>query len=264
MPSLEQIFQVYVDLADWHERNGPAYVRDRFLILAAEAALNAGRENEAERLRVRLLGLNPHHLLRPFGSFAEALRSPDVDSYVNDLKHTYPPEVADELLEQIRGRDAPPAEPRPTLPLPPTLPAMELGPRDPPSPRETPGPVVVYWDDPDARSAPIPKPAKRPVTAPQPPVRPTALPQTVVRPIPVPVPTKPTRPAATPRPFRPVLAEEPARSMPPLPTPVPEDDDAFQATWVPSSLFGLMLMVCVALAAYTLVRPLLAPEWLPW
>src|ERR1700735_3957604 len=91
--------QLYEELAVWYDRQGQAKLRDWFLVLAADAALGSGQAEHAERLRQRLLHVNPHHLLRPFGSFAEALRSPDVESYVADLRRNYPVETAEQLLQ---------------------------------------------------------------------------------------------------------------------------------------------------------------------
>src|SRR5262245_61857021 len=100
MASADQTLRLYEDLAHWYERQGQAKQRDWFLVLAADAALSAGRMDEAERLRGRLLQANPHHLLRPFDSFAEALKSPDVRGYVTDLRRLYPPETAQQLLQE--------------------------------------------------------------------------------------------------------------------------------------------------------------------
>src|SRR5215475_10577607 len=95
--------QVYKELADWYERQGQAAMRDRFLILAAESAFSAGNREEAERLRQRLLQGNPHHMLKPFSSFAQALQSTNVQIYVHDLQVNYPPETAQNLLQNLRG-----------------------------------------------------------------------------------------------------------------------------------------------------------------
>jgi hypothetical protein len=78
-------------------------MRDRFLVLAADAALAAGQDQEAERLRGHLLEKNPHHLLRPFASLREALGSADVESYLRELRSNYPPGVARRFLESARA-----------------------------------------------------------------------------------------------------------------------------------------------------------------
>src|SRR5437660_11584317 len=121
---------VYERLAEWYDREGQPKLRDWFLVLAADAAHSAGQPAEAERLRGRLLQRNPHHLLKPFASFAEALRSPDVQGYVADLRRTYPPAAAEQLLKSQQDKTAPPAAPpraadRPTVPAtaPPAPPA---------------------------------------------------------------------------------------------------------------------------------------------
>ena len=60
-----------------------------------DAALRAGHTAEAELLRQRLLRLNPHHLLKPYASFAEAAGHPDIQSYIEELRLKYPVEVAE-------------------------------------------------------------------------------------------------------------------------------------------------------------------------
>src|SRR5205085_11918442 len=95
------------------------------LVLAADAALAAGSGDEAERLRLRLLQLNPHHMLKPYSSFAQALEAPDVSTYVRDLRQNYPPEVAEGLLRML-----PAEEDRVSQALPPTAPVINPDPDD--------------------------------------------------------------------------------------------------------------------------------------
>src|SRR5262249_16939846 len=64
----EHNLQVYEELADTFDRQQNQALRDQFLLLAADAALTAGRQDEAERLRQRLLWLNPHHSVRAYTS----------------------------------------------------------------------------------------------------------------------------------------------------------------------------------------------------
>src|ERR1051326_360592 len=119
---------VYRELADLYQQQSQSQLRDRFLLLAANAAHEAGNENEADRWRQRLLQFNPHHMIKPFSSFADALRSPDVQSYVRDLKQSYPLATAHQMLAGLRqaalrhdtpARPAPPPEPTPYRMLPP-------------------------------------------------------------------------------------------------------------------------------------------------
>src|SRR4051812_13559518 len=103
MASVHQLMAVYQELADLHDRRQLPQLRDRFLVLAADTAQRAGLTQEAERLRLVLLQLNSHHLLKSFASFEEALRSPDVQSYLSDLRQSYPPDAAEHLLDSVRA-----------------------------------------------------------------------------------------------------------------------------------------------------------------
>src|SRR3954454_21336692 len=137
MANAEQTRRVYEQLADWYDHDGQPKLRDWFLVLAADTAQTAGQADEGERLRGRLLQRNPHHLLRPFASFAEALRSPDVQGYVADLRRTYPPAAAEQLLRTQQGQEsaaAPPREPAAPPARPPERPAA--APRVTPPPEE--------------------------------------------------------------------------------------------------------------------------------
>jgi hypothetical protein len=135
---------VYCELADCYDRLGQVSMRDRFLILAADAALEAGQAGEAERMRLRLLQGSRHHMLRPYNSFAEAARASDVQTYLHDLRTNYPLEVAQQLLESLKGDgetagapglpgvsegqvdSALVAEPGPVRAIPPTAPLVDL------------------------------------------------------------------------------------------------------------------------------------------
>lgn len=101
--------QTYEQLAERYERQQEPRQRDNLLVLAADAAFNGGQAAEAERLLRRLLELNPHHLLRPFASFAEALQSPDVRDLLADLRRQYPPEYVERLLGKMERTAAPSA-----------------------------------------------------------------------------------------------------------------------------------------------------------
>src|SRR5437763_153874 len=123
---------VYRELAEHYERLGQSSLRDRFLMLAADAALEAGHPDEAEHLRQRLLAGSRHHMLRPFASFSEAARSADVETYLRDLRADYPLEDARDLLDSVRTGQ-PQSEPQPTAPLPilprvipPTAPLLDI------------------------------------------------------------------------------------------------------------------------------------------
>jgi hypothetical protein len=102
MTTQDDPVQVYKELSDWYDRRSEPPMRDRFLVLAADAALRNGRTDEAERLRIRLLKLSPYHLLKPYSSFTQAMQAPDVQTYIRDLRLNYPPEVALVLLNSLR------------------------------------------------------------------------------------------------------------------------------------------------------------------
>src|SRR5262249_13698128 len=121
MPSVEHVVRVYQQLAEGYEKQGQAQMRDRFLVLAADAALGGGRPDEAERLRGRLLPQNRHPLLKTYPSLAEALKVPDVRSYVTDLRRSYPPETAQNLLQSLAAE---PPEPGPQTKKPPAQPVF--------------------------------------------------------------------------------------------------------------------------------------------
>src|SRR5262245_22837535 len=130
MTSRDELVQIYAEIADAYERRGQAQMRDRFLVLAADAALSAGRAAEAEELRRRLLLASPHHLLKPYASFAQAVEAPDLLAYVRDLRKNYSPKSAAELLATLKREDAAAAdrsEPKIGLGLDQTMPPSTAG-----------------------------------------------------------------------------------------------------------------------------------------
>ncbi len=104
MPAADRKIETYRELADIYDRQGQAQMRDRFLVLAADTAYSGGQTQEAERLRDRLLRLNPHHLLKPYDSYAEAVKSPDIGNYLTALRRSHPYEVTEHMLESFRQK----------------------------------------------------------------------------------------------------------------------------------------------------------------
>jgi hypothetical protein len=92
---------LYEALAEKYHAKGKFPERDRFLILAADAAWNAGQPDAAEKFRQRILEFNPNHLLRPYPTFADALKSADILAYVQQLRRGYPRERALELKKEL-------------------------------------------------------------------------------------------------------------------------------------------------------------------
>jgi hypothetical protein len=255
MPSNHRIVRVYRELADWYERQGQASLRDRFLMLAADAAFAAGLKDEAERLRLRLLQLNPHHLLKPFASFAEAVQSGDVQDYLLDLRQNYPHMVAEQLLQSL-AEDGVPAEPKTKLPS--TVAVLD--------PSRAPGdqsananePLKVYRvleaEDEPALSPPPPPPQPLPV----PPQKPSSPPAAArprprsAQPLSSPLPV-----AAPPSRLRPSPLVPTRREPPPARTPAAGEPEAATGAWLSTALFVIVLMAGLGLAAYTLLGPLL-------
>src|SRR5262249_45352518 len=94
--------RIYCEIAERYHSFGQETLRDRYLVLAADAALAAQEPAEAERLRSHLLQLNPHHLLKPYASFQDAINSLDVQNYVAALRRNHPFEKAEYLLSTLR------------------------------------------------------------------------------------------------------------------------------------------------------------------
>lgn len=257
---------VYRELADTYERLGQVSMRDRFLILAADAAFQAGQAAEAERLRQRLLQGNRHHLLRPFASFAEATAEPGVQSYLGDLRVNYPPETARELLESLQspGESALDHTPAPSgrfdrpAAVPPTAPLMDM-----------------HGGGAGGRGMASPYPLSQPADqrasgAHHAPHRPLAQPLAGRS-----VPAQGAVPTASPVPARTMPAGRTANATGPIPVagataapaqarqPVPGSGEN-GAVWLSDILFVLASLVALAVAAFTLARPWLPVDWMPW
>jgi hypothetical protein len=306
MPTADQSIRVYSELATLCDRQGQPQVRDRFLVLAADAALSAGRAEEAERLRQRLLQHNPHHLLKPYASFAEAMAAPDVQSYVSALRRSHPFDAAEQLLQTLRKDAGEPvyADEPPELatavgpgdewgldldaddapdglkvfrveePLPETLipgtPAANPGGLEPTRPKplnpwQAPPPPTrvskktVEEEKKATGWAGPAQPAKPRATAIPPAAAAMPLPPTAPKPMAQPrPPAGPVRPA----PVREVYKPKP-EGPPPRRPPLVDHDEADPGAaalagsyWVGSILFGVVLVLGVTLAIYTLAGPL--------
>jgi hypothetical protein len=287
MASVEKVIEVYEELADGYARQGLEQLRDRFLVLAADAALAAGKADEAERIRVRLLEHNPHHLLKPFASLAEALKTPDVQNYVSGLRRGYPPESAASLLETLRsgkpGPDA--AESRPptipqsggrqsraprgaeledeTLRFPTHMPAGRPAGSRPSSESTEPPPIYAVQDPAEGskgRAEPgrrVPKEAQPAPAVKQPSLRPVAPARAAAPP---PASPSKARPAI---PIRPVEPARHALGMDSAPSARARaaglDDADLAGAWVPGLLFVLLLLAALGLGLYTLAAPFVRP-----
>lgn len=284
MLSGDRLIQVYEELADREDQRGSQQLRDRYLMLAADAALTVGKSEDAERLRGRLLEFNPHHLTKPFGTLQEALSAPDVVHYLSDLRDTYPPALVEKLhaaqpitspaprkeaaktmvaagIKQERREEAaanivahaaateeePPAE----------SPGIESMPEEEPS-KIAPAPSLpnadVFFKGPLKADKPASPPPVRSIILDQGPAPNPAPAPTLLAPKPKVVFPKPAPPAdpvrlghASPYQASPLAVEE---------TPAPETDTRL-SYWVGTLLFIILLVAGLALAGYTLVKPFL-------
>jgi hypothetical protein len=261
MDSRTSSFEVYNQLADWYEQKGPASMRDRFLVLAADAALEAGEVDVAEYLRTRLLQVNPHHLLKPYASFVQALAAAEVQTYVGDLRRNYPPEAARQLLHSLRDGPGQTAQG-----LPPTAPLIHFeDDEDDELTHLEPAPELlkVYPLAQDAEQTaivPPPQPA-RPTRAPAPPPQSAAATKSASAAPTVPAPRSAK---ATPRQPTPMPPTAPAPRRPTVsPPPSLEPEEPSRNGWLGTVLFVVVCLAGLALAGYSLLRPFLPSSWLP-
>ena len=92
----------FVRLADLAQAKRQLLPRDKFLILAGAEACQGGWLEVAERCRYLVLANNPAHLLKEFETFASALRDPDFQVYLKQLKKFCSFERAEQLLENLQ------------------------------------------------------------------------------------------------------------------------------------------------------------------
>lgn len=119
------VVDTYRQIADWYHNHGQPQHRDRFLVLAMDRAFSDGQGSEAESLRQKLLRHNPHHLFKPFANYPQALKSPDVQSYLGELRRSYPPQAATSILASL-GSIPQRGVLRSTTVLPPTQPVIDF------------------------------------------------------------------------------------------------------------------------------------------
>jgi hypothetical protein len=252
MPNADQKIRTYRELADIYDRQGQAQMRDRFLVLAADTALAAGQAGEAERLRVRLLQFNPHHLLKPYDSFAEAAKSTDVENYLSALRRSHPYERSEHLLESLRqgGEDRGPAATR----------NPAAGRNDRPSSGPRGGPDLQVYRVVDANEAPGPETSRPRSVSPEPssPRDRSGKPAAPSSPVRHPEPSTPRTDAPSVYPLR----SDPRSSSDNAGFELLEDGRVGGA-WVATGWAILVLVAGLLLAVYTFARPFLPRNWLP-
>ncbi len=267
MANTANLHRMYEDLADMYDRQGQAKLRDWFLVLAADAAFTVGMKEPAERLRSRLLKENPHHLLKPFTSFSEALNSPDIQSYIGDLRRAYPPESADQLLRTHKPNSG-------TSPLPEPVKAKQeksaipmstssaLPKPERPAPRRE--PVLDNLDDAARDEPPV---FRMNDSLPEPPAKQNhPKPQKLIvgrNPLPARKPNPYRTPSPTPdwnRQETSPLANKAEKKLPKFAS--PEEEVSRASGIVSGFLFLVIFLAGASLLAYSLVKPFLPAGWL--
>jgi hypothetical protein len=274
MDDIFDLRDLYQDLAEGYADRGQPQFRDRFLVLAAAAALDSGDADTAERYRLRLLAVNPHHLLKPYGTFAQAMGIPDVQSYIADLRKDYPPSVARGLLNSLRDLKESTGQ---AIPV--TAPLLDLGggPDLLMDDEAEPVKILSLRNDPPSGVPPTLPPNKFPSPPaagfPRGPIPPTLYDAA----LPPAVPSAPRQRSAridnpSPRPAaKPPLAPPPRQRSTPLPRTVrppvplvspppasPEPEADVIGAWICILLFGVAAASGLSLLCYSLVYPFLS------
>lgn len=115
--------ELYQAVADAYHAQGKYQERDRFLVLAMDAAHTSAQYNLAEQIRGRLLQLNPNHLMKPYPDCSTAIQSPNFSTYLQQLRKNFPPAATAKLLNELGGQTT--AKPKPTMLATPSFPAAE-------------------------------------------------------------------------------------------------------------------------------------------
>jgi len=92
---------VYCKLAQLADQKRQLLSRDRFLLLAGEAATRAGFPSVADRCRQLVVGNSPHHVVAQFPTLADVLRSDEGRALFQRLQRYCPFEKAEYLLSEL-------------------------------------------------------------------------------------------------------------------------------------------------------------------
>ncbi|MFN0197032.1 MAG: hypothetical protein ACKVT0_09815 [Planctomycetaceae bacterium] len=97
---------VFLRLAYISEQKGQRFPRDKFLLLTAASALQAGYPEISSRCHQFVLRSQPSHLISHYATFAEAFVDAEFQPYLLSLKRFCPFEQAEFLLQQASGHSA--------------------------------------------------------------------------------------------------------------------------------------------------------------
>jgi hypothetical protein len=90
----------FVKLAGVAQEKKNSSARDKFLVLAGEAAHHSGCKRVADRCRLLVADSNPGNIVSRFDSFAAALEDPLFRAYLRQLSRYCSYERAEHLLTQ--------------------------------------------------------------------------------------------------------------------------------------------------------------------
>lgn len=235
--------ELYQQIAEAYHAQSKYQERDRFLVLALDAAQSSGQSNTAEQLRRRLLELNPNHLIKPYSNCAAAMQAPNFIAYVSQLRKNFPAAKAQALLQELGG--AVPARPKRTMLADSTFPTA-IPADDPKTPtwsqlqietraKGNTGPSIGIFN---VAEEPRMMPANDPLAN-------------------VPVsPTQPTVPFNLEQPIR--RAPEPARKPEIVPAPrqsSKREADSAAGVWIGNLLFIILFLASIATLGYIFVLP---------
>ena len=238
--------ELYQQIAEGYQVQGKYQERDRFLVLALDAAHTAGQNSLAERLRTRLLELNPNHLIKPYPSVAAALQAQNFVTYLSQLRKNFPVSKAQSLLQELAVSQ--PTKPKRTMLAEPAFPMA-----DPAEDRNAP-----TWSQMnlDIRSRQQEQPVVRSLE-PIPPPLPHTIP---LQPINDPLANVPS-PVNNPVPFTFEAPKQHVSSMrrPEIvPAPSRINTDVIESPsgqWIGNILFVVMVLASLAVLSYIFVLP---------
>jgi hypothetical protein len=101
MPDAVDSMATYLHLARASGLRRRPQVRDRLLILAAVAATKAGLPRIAAYCREDVLRHNPRHLVRRWGTVADALRDQEFQHFLVHLEKRYSAEEVDRMMKTL-------------------------------------------------------------------------------------------------------------------------------------------------------------------
>ncbi len=96
---------VFLRLAYISEQKGQRFPRDKFLLLTAASALEAGYPEITSRCHHLVLNSQPGHLISHYATFAEAFVAAEFQPFLLSLKRFCPFEQAEFLLQQAVDND---------------------------------------------------------------------------------------------------------------------------------------------------------------